>query len=146
MGMVEQLWNRGEVPYCDGFYRADGGGLELYVDGPGAYHPDAGQPIPFRVGEAFDVAEVVAEYGTCEVDTYFESPLPGGAGWMRGGGGGMGNVGFLARLDGDRSLRWVAFMERSNPFLGVRYDGTLAVFANDWRNLLTLDLADPALR
>ncbi|MFE6066012.1 hypothetical protein [Streptomyces sp. NPDC056525] len=146
MRIVEQLWNRGEVPYCDGLYRADGAGWELCVDGPGAYHPDAGQPIPFRVGEPFDVAEVVAEYGTCEVDVWFESPLPDGSGWVLGGGGGMGNVGHLARLDGDRSLRWVALMESSNPFLGVRHDATLAVFTNDWRNLLTLDLADPALR
>ncbi|WP_395362232.1 hypothetical protein ACHGLA_20795 [Streptomyces sp. YH02] len=146
MEIVEELWDRGEVPYCDGLYRADGSSWELCVDGPGAYRPDAGQPIPFRVGGPFDVGPVLAEYGSCEVDTYFESPLPDGSGWVLGGGGGMGNVGHLARLDADRSLRWVALMESSNPFLGVRHDGTLAVFVNDWRNLLTLDLASPVLR
>ncbi|MEV1245686.1 hypothetical protein ACIBO2_52785 [Nonomuraea sp. NPDC050022] len=48
MGMVEGLWKAREMPLRDGLYRPDDTGLELHVDGPGAYHPDAGQPIPFR--------------------------------------------------------------------------------------------------
>ncbi|MFF2301863.1 hypothetical protein ACFVVP_05075 [Streptomyces sp. NPDC058128] len=146
MHIVEQLWGRGEVPYRDGLYRVGGGSRALWGGGPGVYHPDAGQPVPFLVGEPLDVAQVVAEYGTCEVDVWFKSPLPDGSGWVLGGGGGMGNVGHLARLGADRSLRWVALMESSNPFLGVRHDGTLAVFTNDWQNLLSLDLDDPLLR
>ncbi|MFG3292179.1 hypothetical protein ACGF3G_25630 [Streptomyces sp. NPDC048179] len=80
------------------------------------------------------------------VDTCFESPLPDGSGWVTGGGGaGMGNIGHLARLDADRSLRWVAVMFHSNPFAGVRYDGTSAVFTNDWGNRMVLDLTSPVL-
>ncbi|MFE4213374.1 hypothetical protein [Streptomyces sp. NPDC056844] len=145
MGVVQRLWASGELPFRDGLYRADDTGLELYVDGPGAYHPDAGQPIPFRLGGPFGVAEAIAEDGTTEADPCFESPLPDGSGWMTGGGGGMGNIGYLARLDADRSLRWVAAMWASNPFVSVRYAGTTAVLTNDWRNHLTLDLTDPAL-
>ncbi|KOT86757.1 hypothetical protein ADK86_38240 [Streptomyces sp. NRRL F-5755] len=145
MGRVGQLWNTGEMPLRDGLYRPDDTGSELYVAGPGAYHPDAGQPIPFRIGEPFDVAQAIEEDGTDEADTCFESPLPDGTGWLSGGGGGMGNIGHLARLDAGRSLRWVAVMFHSNPFVGVRYEGTHAVFTNDWGNRLTLDLAHPAL-
>jgi len=145
MGLVAGLWAAGEVPYGDALYRPDDTALEVHVDGPGAYHPDAGQPIPFRLGDPVDVARIVEAEGTAEVDPYFDSPLPDGSGWMCGGGGGMGNVGFLARLDPDRSLRWVALMWSSNPFLGVRYEGPVAVFTNDWRNRLTLDLTNPAL-
>ncbi|MGW4229209.1 hypothetical protein ACWEF9_07955 [Streptomyces sp. NPDC004980] len=145
MGAVERLWAGGEFPYCDGLYRSDDTGLELYVDGPGAYHPDAGQPIPFRLGGPLDVAAAIEEDGSTEVNPYFESPLPDGSGWMSGGGSGMGNVGYLARLDADRTLRWVASMWSSNPFMGVRYEGTIAVFTNDWRNQLTLDLTERAL-
>ncbi|MEU2236998.1 hypothetical protein [Streptomyces vietnamensis] len=145
MGMVEGLWKAGEMPLRDGLYRPDDSALELHVDGPGAYHPDAGQPIPFRVGDPFDVAHAVEEYGIDGVDTWFESPLPDGSGWMSGGGGGMGNIGHLARLHADRSLRWVAVMFHSNPFVGVRYEGMSAVFTNDWGNRLTLDLTSPAL-
>lgn len=42
-------------------------------------------------------------------------------------------------------LRWVASMFSADPFIGVRFAGTSAVFVNDWRNLMTLDLADPDL-
>ncbi|MRH87544.1 hypothetical protein GFY24_08755 [Nocardia sp. SYP-A9097] len=147
MGMVEGLWAAGQMPGCDGLYRSDDTGLELYVDGPGEYHPDAGQPIPFEIGEPFDVGEAIAECGGEHVSTDFESPLPDGSGLMSGGGAWrMGNFGYLARLNSDGSLRWVAVMYLSNPFTGVRYQGMTAVFTNDWRNRLTLDLTSPALR
>ncbi|MFI6369260.1 hypothetical protein ACIBG0_42000 [Nocardia sp. NPDC050630] len=112
-----------------------------------AYHPDAGQPIPFRIGGPLDVAEAIEEHGIDGVDTYFESPLPNGSGRMSGGGGGgMGNIGYLARLNADSSLRWVAVMFYSNPFIRVHYKGMSAVFTNDWGNRLMLDLMSPALR
>ncbi|MEE1739568.1 hypothetical protein PUR49_24095 [Streptomyces sp. BE147] len=145
MGVIERLWAAGEMPYTDALYRPDDTAVEVCVVGPGAYHPDAGQPIPFRLGGPVDVAGAIEEDGTTEADTYFDSPLPDGSGWMCGGGSGMGNVGYLARLNADRSLRWVAVMWSSNPFLGVRYEGSAAVFTNDWGNLLTLDLTAPAL-
>ncbi|MFJ2577152.1 hypothetical protein [Kitasatospora aureofaciens] len=138
--MIERLWTAGEMPLSDGLYRPDDTGLEVHVEGPGAFHPDAGQPIPFRLGGPFDVAQAIEEDGIEEVNTYFESPLPDGSGWMSGGGGGMGNIGYLARLDAHRSLRWVAVMYHSNPFVEVHYEGVTAVFTNDWRNRLTLDL------
>lgn len=149
---IEQLWAAGEMPFRDGLYRAaDDTALTLYVDGPGAYHPDAGQPIPFRLGGPIDVRHAIEEDGTTEVDTFFETPLPplpDGSGWLCGGGSGMGNIGYIARLDADRSLRWVAVMFHSNPFVGVHYEGGAAVFTNDWGNRLTLDLAtlDPRHR
>ncbi|MEU9883926.1 hypothetical protein [Sphaerisporangium sp. NPDC051011] len=146
MGMVEGLWEAREMPLRDGLYRPDDTGLELHVDGPGAYHPDAGQPIPFRIGGPFDVAEAIEEHGVDGVDTNFESPLPNGSGWMSGGGGGMGNIGYLARLNADGSLLWVAVMFHSNPFIRVHYEGMSAVFTNDWGNRLMLDLVSPALR
>ncbi|GGV98327.1 hypothetical protein GCM10010230_21610 [Streptomyces narbonensis] len=144
-GIVLGLWAAGEMPYRDGLYRPDDTALDLFVEGPGAYHPEAGRPVPFRLGGPLDVALAVEEDGTAEVDPFFESPLPDGSGSLRGGGGGMGNIGHLARLDADGSLRWVAFMYLSNPFVGVRYEGTTAVFTNDWRNELRLDLTAPAL-
>jgi hypothetical protein len=90
------------------------------------------------------VAPAIEEDGITEVDPYFESPLPDGSGWMSGGGSGMGNIGYLARLDAGRSLRWIAVMFNSNPFVGVHYEGLVAVFTNDWRNQLTLDLTGTA--
>ncbi|WP_103760215.1 hypothetical protein [Streptomyces sp. SM10] len=145
MGIVERLRAAGEFPIRDGLYRPDDTGLKVYVEGPGAYHPQAGQTIPFHLGGPLGVAEAVEEEGSTEADLHFESALPDGSGWMSGGGGGMGNIGYLARLDSGRSPLWVLALWSSNPFVGVRHEGTWAVFANDWGNLLHLDLADPAL-
>ncbi|MGI5218917.1 hypothetical protein [Nocardia sp. CA-290969] len=139
------LWAAGEMPYRDGLYRPGDTAVELHVEGPGAYHPDAGQPIPFRLGGPLDVALAVAEDGVAEAYPNFDVCLPDGTGRMTGGGSGMGNVGWLARLGADGSLRWIAPMFSANPFIGVRYEGTSAIFVNDWRNLLTLDLADAHL-
>lgn len=80
----------------------------MHVGGPGAHHPEAGQPIPFRLGGPLHVARAIEAGGTTGVDLYFRSPLPDGSGWMSGGGSGMGRP--------------------------------TAVFTNDWRNRLTLDL------
>ncbi|GAA4021315.1 hypothetical protein GCM10022247_51870 [Allokutzneria multivorans] len=146
MRVVEGLWEAGRMPGRDGLYRPDDTALELHVEGPGAYRPDAGQPIPFRIGGPFDVPEAIEEHGVDEVDTNFESPLPDGSGQLSGGGGGMGNIGYLARLGADGSLRWIAMMFHSNPFVGVHFDGVRAVFTNDWGNRLTLDLESPAFR
>jgi hypothetical protein len=90
------------------------------------------------------VAQAIEEHGIDEVDAYFDGPLPDGSGWMSGGGGGMGNIGYLARLDAGRSLQWVAVMFHSNPFVRVHYEGMSAVFTNDWGNRLMLDLVSPA--
>lgn len=143
--MIERLWAAGEMPFHDGLYRPDDTGLELHVVSPGAYRPDAGQPIPFRLGEPFDVARAIEEGGIIEVDTCFETLLPDGSGWMSGGGSGMGNIGYLSRLGSDCSLRWLAVMFCSNPFVGMHHEGATAVFTNDWKNRLTLDLTAPAL-
>ncbi|GAA2096633.1 hypothetical protein GCM10009801_66380 [Streptomyces albiaxialis] len=145
VGTVGRLWAAGQAPFRDGLYRPDGTALDVHVEGPGEYHRDAGQPVPFRLGEPFDVARAIEEYGTFGADVCFEEPLPDGSGWLTGGGGGMGNIGWLARLGADRSPVWIATMFLSNPFLEARCEGTRAHFTNDWRNVLTLDLADPAL-
>ncbi|MFE6596669.1 hypothetical protein ACFU9O_18710 [Streptomyces albidoflavus] len=143
MGRVQELWAAGEMPFGDALYRPDDTGLALRVEGPGAYHPEAGRPIPLRVGGPVDVARIIAEDGTLEADPCFGSPLPDGSGHLTGGGGGMGNIGHLARLAPDGALCWVAVMYLSNPFVAVRFEGSRAVFTNDWRNLLTLGLAAP---
>ncbi|WP_280423679.1 hypothetical protein [Nocardia carnea] len=143
--MIENLWAAGEMPYRDGLYRPGDTAVELHVEGPGAYHPDAGQPIPFRLGGPLNVALAVEEDGVTEAYPNFDACLPDGTGRMTGGGSGVGNVGWLARLGADGSLCWIAPMFSANPFIGVRYEGTSAIFVNDWRNLLTLDLADADL-
>ncbi|MEU0067011.1 hypothetical protein ABZ085_27875 [Streptomyces albidoflavus] len=91
------------------------------------------------------MARIIEEDGTLEAGPCFERPLPDGSGRITGGGGGMGNTGHLARIAQDGTLCWVAVMYLSNPFVAVRFEGSRAVFTNDWRNLLTLDLAAPPL-
>ncbi|MGW0854039.1 hypothetical protein [Streptomyces sp. NPDC002690] len=144
LGQVEEAWKAGEVPYRDGLYRPDDTGVELLFDGPGAYHPAAGQPIRWRVEGRLDVARVLAEHGTAEMEVNDESPLPDGSGWLAVGDLGLGHTAFIGCLNPDRTLRWVVRSMVSNPFIRVRYEGRRAIVTNDWRNLLTLELDDPA--
>lgn len=144
------MWESGQLLKVDGLYRPGDLAWHLFVEGPGKYHPDAGQPIPFRIGLPFDIGDFIDdcdEYDFFDVDPYFEHPLPDGSGVITGGGAAeMGNIGWLARLDPDRSLRWAASMFYSNPFTGVRFEGMTAIITNDWRNILTLDLMKFSLR
>lgn len=39
MGAIERLWAAGEFPVWDGLYRPDDTGLQVSVEGPGAYPP-----------------------------------------------------------------------------------------------------------
>ncbi|MGA5295766.1 hypothetical protein ACPCKV_17940 [Streptomyces koyangensis] len=104
MGRVRELRAAGEMPYGDALYRPDDTGPALRVEGPGACHPDAGQPVPFRLGGPVDVARIIEEDGTLEAGPCFRSPLPDGSCHITGGGGGMGNIGHLARLAPDGAL------------------------------------------
>ncbi|MBB6034964.1 hypothetical protein [Phytomonospora endophytica] len=144
MGGVERLWAAGRMPSNEGLYRPDDTALELHVPGPGAYHYDAGQPIPWRIGGPMDVTALTEDGGDAAYAD-FDVALPDGSGRMTGGSSGMGNIGWIARLNGDGSLRWIAPLWSSNPFTDARIEGTTGYFTNDWRNILTLDLTDPAL-
>ncbi|MFG2593165.1 hypothetical protein [Streptomyces sp. NPDC048438] len=144
IGQVEEAWRAGKVPYRDGLYRPDDTGVELLFAGPGEYHPDAGQPLRWCIRGPLDVAHVLEQHGTGEVEVNDEGPLPDGSGWMSVGDLGLGHTAYIARLHPDRSLRWVVFSAASNPFIRVRYEGRKAIITNDWRNLLILDLDDSA--
>lgn len=146
MGLITGLWMRGEIPDRSGLYRADDTARALHVPGPGGWHPVAGQPIDLGLGRPIDPARAVAVDGTHEVDTTFESMLPDSSGWVVGGEGRRSSVGYLARLCADRTLVWAALMLNSNPFVGVRFEGATAVFLNDRRNALTIDLDGPDFR
>ncbi|MEU3560661.1 hypothetical protein [Kitasatospora sp. NPDC006786] len=132
MNLVVELWAKSEIPAYGGLFRADGTAREVFFDGPGSLHLELGEP--------FEVEEPRYEH---EIDVDGEAELPDGRGFVCCGSGGMGDEGFLARLDGRRRLVWVLTSTEGNPFLRVSVEWPLAHFVNDWGTVLTLDLTDP---
>ncbi|MER7845964.1 hypothetical protein ABTZ03_18660 [Kitasatospora sp. NPDC096077] len=137
MNPVLEWWARGEVLAFDCLFRADGTAREAEFDGP--------EHLRLELGDPVDVAELAAEppSGEPDLDLNSETELPDGRGYLQCGDGGLGHLGFIARLGPDRELVWLLTTSTGNPFLRATVEWPSAHFVNDWGSTLTLDLTDP---
>jgi hypothetical protein len=123
MSTISDLWNSGELPILDGLHHADGTSVAVRLA------PEA--PGGLRTGEAIDVDALVAadpDWVTT-FDITFEVALPGESGdLLCCGEGSFGSEGFFARVDAERRLRWVVYLEHSNPFHDIAVEGGRATF------------------
>jgi hypothetical protein len=122
MRTITELWNDETLPIHDGLYRADDASCAVRLNS------EALGGLEF--GESFDVAALLGgdpEWVT-SVDITHDVALPSGEGYLCCGEGSFGSEGFFARLDAARGLRWVVYLERSNPFHAITVDGDRATF------------------
>jgi hypothetical protein len=115
MNTVLALWEERLVVARQGVYYRDGSAQSLAVTDPAA---EGG----VRVGDPIDVDALLAADAddTTSVDAVLvEVVLPGSGRVLQGGECDHGSEGYFALLDPDRSLRWVAYFENSNPFVSV---------------------------
>lgn len=54
--------------------------------------------------------------------------------------GSYGSDGFFGRLDANRSLVWVVFLENGNPFVDVAVESTSAIFESTSGLAVKVDL------
>jgi hypothetical protein len=132
-----ELWRSGLLPATDGLYRADGSARSVDVDGPKLSWLDLGAPLNLDALLAADPEDVF------EFDVCAEAVVPDGSGYVCCGDGAMGADGFFARLDPRRDLVWVVTSTKTNPFMRVSVEGSLATFTNNVDSSVTVDLAGP---
>ena len=96
-------------------------------------------------GEEFDLAALLdadPEWVT-SIDVTRETALPARRGYLCCGEGSHGSEGFFARLDENRELLWVVYLEQSNPFDSISTDGTNGTFGSTSGLSVTVNLDTP---
>jgi hypothetical protein len=131
------LWRGGRLPIEDGLYLASGASYSVELD--------SGAPGGIRIGDEFDLAELLAEDPDwlTTIDVIGEAGLPGHAGRLCRGEGSHGSEGFVARLGQDRELVWVLYFQESNPFAEIAVSGSRATFTSTSGIAVTVDLDHP---
>jgi hypothetical protein len=126
MNKILALWEERLVVACQGVYYRDGCARALVVADPatgGGVH--IGEPI-----DADAVLAADAGHATSVDVVLAETILPGSGLVLQCGECDQGSEGYLALLDADRSLRWIAFFENSNPFVTIDVHGSVAAVRN----------------
>lgn len=130
---IAELWRAGRIPIVDAVHLASGRSYEVELE--------AGK---LALVEEFDLAEQLAEDPdwVTAADVTGELAVPGG-GFLCRGEGSHGSEGFFARLDADRQLVWLVYLEESNPFADIELDGTTATFTSTSGVRVTVDIDHP---
>lgn len=135
--LIERLWLAENLPIKDGLYRSDGTVYGVQVDASA----EGGLKIlaPFSLEEFLSCHPDMVT----SIDTTLEKPLPQGVGCVFCGEGSYGSEGFFGRLDQDRNLMWVVYLENSNPFVDVSISNTSATFTSSTHVSITVILGTP---
>lgn len=132
MNDITTLWTSDRLPIKDGLYFADGRSYAVEVTDSG-----------LRIGEQFDLAELLAEdpEWLTSIDITSEIPVPGG--YACAGEGSWGSEGFFARLGEDHSLIWVCYLSEDNPFGELTVKASTLTATSTSGLSLTLPLDNP---
>ncbi|MFH8488715.1 hypothetical protein [Streptomyces longisporoflavus] len=134
---ISALWDSEQLPIRDGLYLASGVSYAVR----GGSTPSEG----LEILDEFDLEAVMREDPdwVTSFDITREVELPGPGGYLCCGEGSYGSEGFFARIDQDRRLVWVVYLEESNPFTGVEVEGSRAVFTSSSGVRISVDVNRP---
>ncbi|WP_146228094.1 hypothetical protein [Micromonospora sp. S4605] len=137
---ITRLWLADNLPIRGGLYRADGSTRAVRLD--------TSMPGGLALLQPFDLeAWLLAnpEWQTCIITT-IELPLPDGSGYLCCGEGSYGSEGFFARLDQNKTLVWVVYLEDSNPFVDAAIHGPHSTIRSSSGLSISVDLTSPDFR
>ena len=118
MKILFDNWKKRKCPILNGVIFADGTIYPIQpVDAPRHSVPLALHHDPARQITPTDILEWTHTTPLCEFSDHPKDIL------AVAGECGMGADGFIALLNPDRSFRWVAFFDFSNPFVALRLEG-----------------------
>ncbi|SCL21018.1 hypothetical protein GA0074692_1059 [Micromonospora pallida] len=122
--VISRLWLAENLPIRDGLYRAAGTARDAWAD------PTA--PGGLALGEPFGLTEFLVPdpEEVTTITVALERELSDGSGHLVCGEGSYGSEGFFGRLDRNRQLLWVVYLEDENPFVDAHVDGTRATFTS----------------
>jgi hypothetical protein len=120
---ISEAWKEERCPIVNGIFRPDDSVSRLMRDG----NLENGDPVTLRVADQTTVSELERSGGL--EWTYLTQLCEFRATSSRyvavGGEGGMGSDGFVALLEHDVKLLWLAFFDWSNPFTEVSIKDTV---------------------
>jgi len=131
---IANLWAAGCLPIKSALYRADGMARAVRIE--------PGHPGRLELLEIFSVESLLAadpEYVT-HIDVTLERVLPDDSGYLICGEGSYGSEGFFGRLDSDKRLVWVVYLEDDNPFVDVVVESSFAIFTSNLGLAVGVDL------
>jgi hypothetical protein len=137
MSTITSLWAQENLPIRDGLYTASGEAYSVRID--------PARPGGIEIGDTFDVDALLKsdpDYLTA-IDITGTTELPNGTGWLVRGEGSYGSEGFFGRLDKDKNLVWVIYIEESNPFVTMTASGNTATFSSSSDISISVDIDRP---
>lgn len=137
MSTLERLWNAGRLPIKDGLYTSSGDDYSVQVN-------DA-IPGGLEILEKFDLDSMLRadpDWLT-SIDITREVEIEGRNGRLLAGEGSHGSEGFFARVDGRNNLKWVIYLEESNPFIDINIIDNKATFHSSSGVAITVDIDRP---
>lgn len=137
MNTLLKLWHARRLPIRDGLYTSSGDAYSVQLN-------DAA-PGGVEILDNFDLDSVLSadpDWVT-SIDITREVEIKGGVGRLLAGEGSHGSEGFFARIDDDNDLKWVVYLEESNPFVDIAVDGNRATFYSSSGVSITVDIDRP---
>lgn len=139
MNTLSELWNMGRLPIRDGLYISSGDAYSVQVA------PVAPGGIEIVGSLDLDALLSADPDWLTSIDITKEAEIEGGAGRLVAGEGSHGSEGFFARVDDDGNLRWVVYLEDSNPFIDISVSDDEATFTSSSGVSITVDINRPEI-
>ena len=137
MSTLEKLWSTGRLPIRDGLYTSSGDAYSVQISDMA--------PGGLEILEKFDLDSMVEadpDWLT-SIDITREMEIDGGTCRLLAGEGSHGSEGFFARVDSCNNLKWVVYLEESNPFVDINISGNKAIFCSSSGVVIAVDIDRP---
>jgi hypothetical protein len=134
---IVDLWLAETLPIRSALYRADGTSIAV------RFQPSVPGGLSLLEPFSLEAAMRVDPDYVTQIDTTVQQELSGDAGYLVCGYGSYGSEGFFGRLDSDKRLIWVVYLENCNPFISVSVESTFATFKSSSGVTITVDLETP---
>lgn len=136
MNVILELWKHQKLPIKNGIYFRDEKSYIIKLKSSEDFHISGIYEFDLQTFYSSDPEWVT------HIDITKEERLQQG-GYFCSGEGASGAEGFFARLNSERDLLWVVYLEESNPFCNFTFKSNIAIVESTSGLKIELDINDP---
>ncbi|MGH3310760.1 MAG: hypothetical protein ACRDP3_09265 [Streptomyces sp.] len=136
MTTITELWSQENIPIRDALYMANGSSYDVVVNSTSWSGIDFLKSFDLDAHLASDPEWVSSIEVTHTLELADRDRLCCGE-------GSHGSEGFVGRIDKDGELKWVIYLEYSNPFIEIHLMDDFAVFRSSSDVLVKVDPDNP---